>query len=84
MSRVIQNIVEVKSITTYIHGIALQLEIFFKAAGYFVYSVQKIQEVWPKNYFEIEQQVSPEIFATICDIGGKAFDENRCLIIAYK
>lgn len=56
----------------------------FKAAGYFVYSVQKIQEVWPKNYFEIEQQVSPEIFETICDIGGKAFDENRCLIIAYK
>lgn len=56
----------------------------FKAAGYFVYSVQKIQEVWPKNYFEIEHQVSSEIFQAICEIGGKAFDENRCLIVAFK
>lgn len=56
----------------------------FKAAGYFVYSVQKVQEVWPKNYLEIEQQVSSEVFEMICDIAGKAFDENRCIIVAYK
>lgn len=56
----------------------------FKAAGYFVHSVQKVQEVRPKNYLKIEQQVSPEVFETICDIAGKAFDENRCIIVAYK
>lgn len=62
----------------------LTLGNLFKAAGYFVHSVQKVQEVWPKNFLEIEQQVSPEIFEMICDIGGKAFDENRCIIVAYK
>ena len=56
----------------------------FKAAGYFVYSVQKVQEVWPKNYFEIAQEVSPELFDSICSIGGKAYNENRCIIVAYK
>ena len=56
----------------------------FKAAGYFVYSVQKVQEVWPENYVEIAQEVSPELFHSICSIGGKAFDENRCIIVAYK
>lgn len=56
----------------------------FKAAGYFVYSVQKVQEVWPKNYLEIAQEVSPELFDSICNIGGRAFDENRCIIVAYK
>ena len=56
----------------------------FKAAGYFVYSVQKVQEVWPKNFFEIAREVSPELFDTICSIGGRAFNENRCIIVAYK
>ncbi len=56
----------------------------FKAAGYFVYSVQKVQEVWPENYLKIAQEVSTELFNAICSIGGKAFDENRCIIVAYK
>lgn len=56
----------------------------FKAAGYFVYSVEKIQEVWPKYFMEIEEEVSRELFETICEMGGKAFDENRCIIVAYK
>ena len=56
----------------------------FKAAGYFVYSVQRVQEVWPENYSQIYKEVSPEMFKMICDLGGKAFDENRCLIVAYK
>lgn len=62
----------------------LTLGNLFKAAGYFVHSVRKIQEMWPKHYFEIEQEVSPELFKTLCDIGGKAFDYNSCIIVAYK
>jgi 2-polyprenyl-3-methyl-5-hydroxy-6-metoxy-1,4-benzoquinol methylase len=56
----------------------------FKAAGYFVYSVEKVQEVWPKNFFDIEKEVSSELFESICEIGGRAYDENRCVIVAYK
>lgn len=56
----------------------------FKAAGYFVRSVSKIQEVWPDNYSEIAQEVSPELFEALCNIGGKAFDKNNCLIVADK
>lgn len=56
----------------------------FKAAGYFVQSVSRVQEVWPMNYYEIAQEVSKELFDTICRIGGKAFDENRCIIVACK
>ena len=56
----------------------------FKAAGYFVYSVEKVQEVWPKHHIRIEKEISPELFEAICDIGGRAFDENRCMIVAYK
>lgn len=62
----------------------LTLGNLFKAAGYFVYSVKKVQEVWPKHYSTIEQQVSHELFEAICEIGGRAFDENRCMIVAIK
>ena len=62
----------------------LTLGNLFKAAGYFVYSVQKVQEVWPSHFYEIEKEVSPELFDVICEIGGKASDENRCIIVAYK
>ncbi len=33
---------------------------------------------------QIYNEISPEMFKMICDLGGKAFDENRCLIVAYK
>lgn len=56
----------------------------FKAAGYFVYSVKKIQEIWPTHFFEIEREVSPELFESICEIGGYAFEKNSCIIVAYK
>ncbi|MBD5523522.1 MAG: methyltransferase domain-containing protein [Lachnospiraceae bacterium] len=56
----------------------------FKAAGYFVQSVQKIQEIWPENCFEVAKEVSPVLFDSLCSIGGKAFDANRCLIVACK
>ncbi len=56
----------------------------FKAAGFFVKSVEKLQEVWPSNYMQIEKEVSPELFEEICKIGGRAAKENRCLIVAYK
>lgn len=62
----------------------LTLGNLFKAAGYFVQSVQKVQEVWPKHYFEIEKEVSPQLFEVLCEIGGRAYDENRCIIVASK
>ena len=56
----------------------------FKTAGYFVQSVRKIQEIWPVHYAQIESEISPEFFDAICDMGGKASNENNCLIVAYK
>lgn len=56
----------------------------FKAAGFFVHSVERVQEVWPANESIIEQEVSGELFDTLCAIGGKASNENRCLIVALK
>lgn len=62
----------------------LTLGNLFKAAGYFVHSVKKIQEVWPKHFYDIESEISPQLFEAVCEIGGKAFNENRCIIVAYK
>lgn len=62
----------------------LNLGNLFKAAGYFVYSVQRVQRMWPKNYFDIEKAVSPELFEYICEMGGKVNDINHCIIVAYK
>lgn len=62
----------------------LNLGNLFKAAGYFVYSVEKIQEVWPKYFFEIKKEVSSELFQALCEIGGRAYDTNNCIIVAYK
>lgn len=62
----------------------LTLGNLFKAAGFFVHSVQKVQEVWPAHFLDIEKEVSPQLFDEICRIGGKAFEENRCIIVACK
>lgn len=62
----------------------LNLGNLFKAAGFFVHSVEKIQSVWPHHYYEIKEEVSEELFDEICLLGGKAFNENSCLIVAYK
>ncbi len=62
----------------------LTLGNLFKAAGFFVRSVKKVQESWPDNYEKIEQEVSLELFEALCNIGGKAFDKNNCMIIADK
>lgn len=56
----------------------------FKAAGFFVYSVEKVQEVWPEHYEKISTEMSDELFEDICLIGGKAFNKCRCIIVAYK
>lgn len=56
----------------------------FKAAGYFVHSVWKVQEKWPDYYTKVDQEVSPELFDALCNINGEASDENNCMIIAYK
>lgn len=62
----------------------LNLGNLFKAAGYFVVSVERIQEIWPKYYEQIEKDAGKELFEVLCNIGGKAYDANRCLIVAYK
>lgn len=62
----------------------LNLGNLFKAAGFFVYSVEKVQEVWPKHYEKIYDELSDALFEDLCVIGGKAFDECRCIIVAYK
>jgi 2-polyprenyl-3-methyl-5-hydroxy-6-metoxy-1,4-benzoquinol methylase len=56
----------------------------FKAAGFFVRLVERIQEVWPNEFFKLKEELSEEMFEEICNIRGKAYDENRCLIVAYK
>ncbi|MCM1154889.1 MAG: class I SAM-dependent methyltransferase [Roseburia sp.] len=56
----------------------------FKAAGYFVHSVEQVQEVWPGNYEKIEQEVSYELFEQLCKMGGKTYPDSSCLIVAYK
>lgn len=56
----------------------------FKAAGYFVYSVWKVQERWIDYYGKIASEVSPEFFEALSNINGRAADENNCMIIAYK
>lgn len=62
----------------------LTLGNLFKAAGYFVHSVEMYEEVWPKHFWEIEKEVSPQFFDAICNIAGHAFAEKRCLIVASK
>lgn len=62
----------------------LTLGNLFKAAGYFIYSVEKVQEMWPPHYLKIKEEVSPEFFEAICGIAGRVFNENRCLIVGYK
>lgn len=62
----------------------LNLGNLFKAAGFFVQSVEKVQRVWTKHYVEIEKEVSEYLFDSICEIGGEVFDKNNCMIIARK
>jgi len=56
----------------------------FKAAGFFVFSVESIQEMWPNHFMSIKEEMSNELFDDICKIAGKAFNENSCIIVAYK
>ena len=62
----------------------LTLGNLFKAGGYFVHSVQKVQEMWPKHFLTLKKEVSFELFEVLCELGGKAYEENRCIIVAYK
>lgn len=62
----------------------LTLGNLFKAAGYFVHSVWKVQEKWPDNYLVVEREVSPELFDAMCNINGEAAEQNNCMIVACK
>lgn len=62
----------------------LTLGNLFKAAGYFVHAVWKVQEKWPENFTKIYGEISPELFEDICHVYGSAADANNCMIIAGK
>lgn len=62
----------------------LTLGNLFKAAGFFVQHVETMQTRWPKHYFKIEKEISPELFDAICAICGRAYEEKVCVIVAYK
>ncbi len=62
----------------------LNLGNLFKAAGFFVHSVKTIEEMWPKEYITLQENISDELFEELCLIRGKAYSEKRCLIVAYK
>lgn len=62
----------------------LNLGNLFKAAGYFVHSVERIQEVWPDHFYQISDEISEELFEDLCKMNGIANDANRCIIVAYK
>lgn len=56
----------------------------FKAAGYFVYRVELIQEMWPLDYEYIYDTYDEKLFQELCMIRGKSFDERSIKIIAFK
>lgn len=62
----------------------LNLGNLFKAAGYFVYSVERIQTKWPDNYWQMYHEVGEVCFDFLKDLNGVAHNENRCLIVAFK
>ncbi|WP_028235373.1 class I SAM-dependent methyltransferase [Pseudobutyrivibrio sp. MD2005] len=62
----------------------LTLGNLFKAAGFFVYSVKNIQEVWPNEWEVIEKDLGVEAFDELSVIKGTASNINNCLIVAYK
>ncbi len=56
----------------------------FKAAGFFVHSVELVKEIWPSHWLKLKEEISEEMFDELTRIGGRAFDENNCLIVAYR
>ena len=62
----------------------LTLGNLFKAAGFFVYSVECIQEIWPTSWEKLGNELSEELFDELSRIGGVATGESNCLIVAYK
>ncbi|WP_028242877.1 class I SAM-dependent methyltransferase [Pseudobutyrivibrio ruminis] len=62
----------------------LTLGNLFKAAGFFVYSVQNIKEVWPNDWEAVERDLGSDVFDELSVIKGTASNINNCLIVAYK
>lgn len=63
---------------------SLTLGNLFKTAGFFVYSVKTIKEVWPENWEKLDGTISRELFEALDKIRGEANDINNCVIVAYK
>lgn len=56
----------------------------FKAAGFFVKSVERIISEWPVHFEHINMEVSAEFFEDLCELKGYAKETSSCLIVAYK
>lgn len=62
----------------------LQIGNLFKAAGYFVHSVQNNYSAWPEHFTEIANEITDEHFDALTKINGIATNTQSCLIVAYK
>jgi|GEM_PF-2296451 len=56
----------------------------FKAAGYFVHRIEKIEADWPMKYEEVYSECGENLFEEISKIEGTLYRGYACLIIAYK
>lgn len=62
----------------------LNLGNLFKAAGYFVCSVEQIEGQWPVEYEKIYDTYGSDLFEEINKIRGKIYGGQSCLIVACK
>jgi len=62
----------------------LTLGNLFKAAGFCICSVEKIEGQWPLNYEKIYDTYGNELFEEINAIRGKIYGGQSCLIVAVK
>lgn len=62
----------------------LNLGNLFKAAGFFVKSVEKLISEWPEHFMEVDDEISDVLFDSISKIKGSARKTSSCLIVAYK
>ncbi|SEK70441.1 hypothetical protein SAMN02910377_01584 [Pseudobutyrivibrio ruminis] len=56
----------------------------FKAAGFYILSVEKRETFWPTGYEVIRKEVSTELFTEICRLEGVTSEKGNLIIIAEK
>lgn len=56
----------------------------FKAAGFYILSVEKRETFRPTGYEVIRKEVSTELFTGICRLEGVTSEKGNLIIIAEK